>query len=364
MVGGDLMDKDQLKENRLNNDMEYIISQIVEKMEKPPTAIYLCGGYGRGEGAWIFNPDGSVSPYNDYDFSVITDYPLAPKEYTDLRKELAAKIGISWIDIDFYPLKSLKKMSATIKNVDLLYASKFLYGEDILKTLAPICSQNIGVYDVLKLYRTRIWTFLGSWDGSFHSLQADESCFFKNQMAKAVLAACDMILISEKAYTPRYYDRVERACEVMSYNERFCVRARWALHEKLNPSMGELSLEEMKELYFECKMIFDEGLRYALKENYKYFEDPEITKRYYFLHTSHLVHDVYNKLFRNSKQVEKSLDLFIIQNYVYRANCNGVIEEKYIIRATELLKKWDYIDKTNLSWDELHRIAADARNNA
>lgn len=357
----ELIDK---KEERLLHDMTYITKSINSKLKSLPTAIYLCGGYGRGEGAWIESEGGQFSPYNDYDLAVFTDNPLTSLEYSELRKEIANRIGISWIDIDFYSLSSIYSLATTIKNIDLLYASRLIFGEDILSSASPIDARKIGTYDVLKLYRTRIWTFLGSWDGAFRNLNIDESRFFKNQMAKAILAACDMILISNNQYTPRYSDRVELVNIIQKKDLYFCQMATWALHEKLKPSDDCLTEGEMRNLYFGCKKIFDSAFKMALNHKHTYFENPYNTKKYYVLHTTYLLHDMFNKIIRKSKQVEKSLDLFLIQNYVFRANQEGTVNSEYVKEAVRLLKKWNYAVNAEYSWDEIHLIVADARNNA
>ena len=63
----------------LDKHISIIVNNILNALEHKPESIYLVGGYGRGEGSWFVN-DGQLSPYNDYDLSVITDYPLSSKK--------------------------------------------------------------------------------------------------------------------------------------------------------------------------------------------------------------------------------------------------------------------------------------------
>lgn len=62
----------------------------------------------------------------------------------------------------------------------------------------------IGELDLDILYKTRMWTLLGSWSGPFRDIEGEDARFFRNQMAKCVLAACDMILIKNRAYSTSY----------------------------------------------------------------------------------------------------------------------------------------------------------------
>lgn len=164
-------------------------------------------GIGRDEGSWYMDNNGIVCPYNDYDVAVISEYDIEYEQLQDLRKELAKQINIHWVDIDFYSPKSLLSLKPTIHNVDLLEASKLIWGEDYICRVPKLDKRSIGEYDLDVLYRTRMWTLLGSWSGSFHDIQNDEARFFKNQMAKCVLAACDMILLKNHAYTTSYKDK-------------------------------------------------------------------------------------------------------------------------------------------------------------
>lgn len=348
---------------REQKDIHYLVTEMLQALKKEPYAIFLCGGYGRGEGAWIEDADGNPNPYNDYDFVVITDTPFAQDQYTQLRRELANHIGIEWIDIDCYTPQDLRKMKITIKNVDLVYASKLVYGDaKILSKIPKQEKEKIGEYDILKLYQTRIWTFLGAWQGDFHNLSRNDARFFKNQMAKATLAACDIYLITKKQYTPLYSERVERICNTFKDNITLCEQARWALSEKLRPSSDNMAKEEMENLYFRTKTVFCNAMAEAFSGKAKYFLYPNLTKRYYLLYTDHLLRDCYNRLFRHSAIITKALDVFLAQNYVFMANENTKINEAYLKEASVLLMKWGYIHEPEVNWNLMHNIVADARN--
>ena len=89
-------------QKRLKHDLKVIVDELLLSLPQYPIAIYLCGGYGRDEGAWFCDSKGNIHPYNDYDLSIITDYPLEYEKLQSLRRKLAEMLKIQWIDIDFY----------------------------------------------------------------------------------------------------------------------------------------------------------------------------------------------------------------------------------------------------------------------
>lgn len=347
----------------LKEKIAILIKGVLEKMPIPPQAIYLVGGYGRGEGAW-FEDDKGIHPYNDFDLAVIIDKPLSHKDTELLRKELAKAVDIKWVDIDYYSLDSLRRMNPTIHNVDLFEGSSLIYGEDVIKNNnLHLDSREIGKEDLITLYWTRMWTFLGSWEGPFHKLDAKEALFFKNQMAKAILAACDMRLVKQHLYTTSYRERVNRVLNEFTLNKEFCKLTEWAVEEKMRPSSTKLEKEEMKSLYFRVKREFISAFEYAFGKNSGLFLCPYRTKGYYLLHTrSYLIH-LYAILRYHNSNVVRRLDVFYAMNYVFHANKDDVIDSHMLKKASRLLMKHGFIKEPNSSWDEMRMLVANARNN-
>lgn len=343
-----------------NRDIKIIVDGIISNMSSKPFAIYLCGGQGRDEGSWIEGDNGEILPYNDYDVAVIADTGIEYQKLQILRKQLAKTIGIRWVDIDFYTINQIKKFTPTIHNIDLMDASTLIFGENVLKEFSRLDYGKIGKTDLDKLYKTRIWTLLGSWDGEFHNLKGEKSRFFKNQMAKCVLAACDMILIAHHDYTTSYCKRVEKA---VSYNEdsNFVKWAKWAISEKLRPSSNELSIKEMKEMYSDIKKIFLSSFADAMGKKSSYYLNPSKTKYLYLLNPYHYLLKVYLRLKTNSSRYEKGIDVFIAQNYVLHAYSDIGFNQSYLHKATVLLEKWGYGHYEK--WKDLHNVVANARNN-
>jgi hypothetical protein len=351
--------------NRLQKDMDLVISNLLEVLQEKPEAILLCGGYGRNEGAWIEDEKGLPAPYNDYDFAVISNSSLSTEEYNKLRIKLAKLIGIRWIDIDFYkPSFFQKQIKPTIKSFDLLYASKVVYGDTSkifkIKNIKP---EKISKGDIINLYITRIWTFLGSWSGPFHDLEIDEARFFKNQMAKAILAACDMLLISKKLYTGLYSKRVEIISNKFSDNVDLCQLANWALNEKLRPSNDKLFKEEMKMIYKQVKNLFNNSFEKSLPRENKFFLIPSLTRVYFQKRPSYWLHVCNDRLVRHQDYTIKHTEIFSAQNYIFHANSGEGFNYKYLEKCSNILYKWGYLIEKTYDYDILREKAAWARNN-
>lgn len=357
MISKEIIDRE------LKIKTEILSKRIIENMRETPLAIYLVGGYGRGEGAWYEDEEG-LHPYNDFDLAVITDTPLSHEKTETLRKELAKEVGIKWVDIDYYSVGKLFSLTPTIHNVDLLEGCSLIYGEDVIKTYnIRIDKKKIGKEDIIKLYRTRMWTFLGSWDGAFRNLNVEESRFFRNQMAKAVLAANDMRLVNLKEYTTSYRERAKIIMNEFKDDASIYELTEWAIKEKLRPSSTEITKNGMERLYFCVKDDFLKAFQTSMGDDADYFLDPTKTQRYYLFHTRIYLSHFYQLLKHRRSVVKRSMDIFYAMNYVFHANQYGKINEGMIKKASNLLMKHGYIHQPDYNWDELRLLTANARNN-
>lgn len=347
----------------LNVKIDILVKGIVDAMPEPPQAIYLVGGYGRGEGAW-YEDEAGMHPYNDFDLAVITDNPLGHDETEALRKQLARAVDIKWVDIDYYSLNTLASLTPTIHNVDLLAGGALIYGQDVIKQNGLFLNpQEIGKQDLIILYWTRMWTFLGSWEGAFHQLEVEEARFFRNQMAKAVLAACDMRLVKLHQYTTSYQERAKKVIEEFKGDVNLCELVEWAIEEKMRPSRSEMMQKTMESLYFRVKEIFIDSFACAFGEDADFFLNPDKTKLYYLRRTKVYFRHIYYLIRYHKSKVSRGQDVFYAMNYVFHANERGSINAFYIKKASDLLMKHKFINNPNNSWDELRILTANARNN-
>lgn len=355
---------EESKNIRFKQDCQTLVDGILDALEEAPEAILLCGGYGRGEGAWFEDEAGNPSPYNDYDLAVITEKPFSRDKYSKLRKRLANEIGINWVDIDCYTKAQLSRMTSTIHNVDLFEASTVLWGNKDWKLgfKQPVASK-IGKEDIIRLYTTRMWTFLGSLDKDTDKLDVASSRFFCNQMAKAVLAGCDMRLVANKRYTTSYRERVAIVTQDYINNPEYRKLCEWAISEKLHPSSKVLIAEEVYTLYSNTYSFFMDSMRYSMGKDAESYLNPDKTKKYQILHTNYPLILIYGYL-RGNKKIKKANDIFLAQNYVLRAySPTGSHNAAYLRKASDILKRYHYIETPETDWRMLCLLTSSARNN-
>ena len=218
-----------------------------------PISIVLYGGYSRGEGGVI----NSCNPYNDFDILLIVTKRIKNSQLVKIEKELKKKINIKWIDFTQKTIKEISRPGNTVFYYDLKNYGKVLYGiKDVLNYIPEIKNYKIDKIEIDKLFSTRIWTFLGCFpEKSFITINGEESRFFKNQMSKAILSLVDVILIDKRIYTTLYSDKIPF---IKKHYKDLYELSKWAYKEKLNPSSGKMSGEEVRVFYLKVVNIYFE----------------------------------------------------------------------------------------------------------
>lgn len=244
---------------RLQRDIEIIIAQVLQEW-KTCDAIILTGGYGRGEGSWFLDANSVWQPYNDYDLVIVTADGISDQNRLWHENNLASLLQIRFIDILQISKSELQKLPNNIKNYDLKYASKVIYGcPSILDNIPSFDASNFSLRDVETLYFTRLFTLFGSFSSSAmtEGVDVENSRFFRNQMAKAILAVVDALLVETGAYHWSYTKRVHTVQKIDHLNcEPIFSLATWALSEKLNPKARRMSGMEVKNLYSSVHTVF------------------------------------------------------------------------------------------------------------
>ena len=283
-----------------------IIKDILLSSISGVEAIILYGGYGRGEGCWVKTND-SYNPYNDYDILIIlSDGVSKPKNISTIKNTLLNKINIKWIDISLIHLKSLlNNRKKTIFWYDLINGSKVIFGDsNILQKIPIFTSSDIVINEGKLLFFTRLWPFIGGLNG-FKDLNETEALFFRYQMAKAILASVDMILLMEGLYVSSYVERCNNAIKICKkdrpYDEELI---NWAINQKLSPSNEIMNIKDAVKLQNRVAEIY---ANYSLK----------------------LLSQVYNKNFSSIIQFKKFYS-------------NSIIEKAKIFAGFILRKKTDY----------------------
>jgi len=264
----------QLEKNQniLNRDLE-IIKDIIKSLNTEIISTILCGGYGRGEGGWFTDESGEIRPYNDYDIVLVLKDKVPWETVNTLRKIIAQRIRIHWIDIVQMTRQELRRCRLSVFNYDLKYASKVIDGDESIRNDIPdMDAAELGLVEAETLFFTRLWTLLGSLDkyGFKVEREGEESRFFRSQMAKAVLAVTDVLLLMKNAYHPSYVERNKQLQRLYSGKRNFHRLNKWALDEKLAPKAPFMSTEEVEELYSKVHMYFFNEMYKALTKYYSY----------------------------------------------------------------------------------------------
>ena len=306
----------------LSQDIELIKSFSIKYLDPENIiSIYLYGGYGRDEGSWVIEEvDGQrkVRPYNDYDIAIIVKKRFSLSKMRYLEDKLKENLDVQWVDICQYSKLQLKFFKVSIKNYDFKYASKWIYGrKDMLRYIPNMDVKSITLKDIETLYITRIWTLVGSFSKKgLVKMKYDEEMFFRNQMAKCILAIVDCVLVTNKEYDSSYKKRVEKLSNFSSDNELIDL-AEWALAEKLFPRVKGMNNEEIKNLYMSVHRLFFKYIYSSLSIYYKSKVDkPEDIYKYIMYNPVGLLKEKVKKYLFNDKRNELNKHLIILQGHI------------------------------------------------
>lgn len=228
---------------KVAKDLERIVSSITKAFEGI-SSIFLVGGFGRGEGGVLTNPENAllIQPVNDYDLEIISKARLDKKSLHEMEKKLASDIGISYVHIENHLESFLKKAKPTVYFYDLKYAGRLLYGNSaILDELRLFKPGDINPIEGLYLLITRISSILLAWEAlcSDKSPSPQERFFASNQLSKAILACLDAHLIKTKKYNHLYARRRNMIDDIAPEDEEFIRAAKWAVDFKLKPKSDD-----------------------------------------------------------------------------------------------------------------------------
>lgn len=166
-------------------------------------ALYLGGGYGRGEGGAFFAKDGSALPYNDLDFFAYPAPDAPQSQWAEVNqwietkmKLLAEKLGI---EADCTPLRNfgeVRRISQRLMFQELLRGHVLIYsknGYDPLAALAPLPAYQLPLSEAQRLLLNRGY-------GLLLARAPGETGFRLRNLAKAALGAADALLLAKGLY--------------------------------------------------------------------------------------------------------------------------------------------------------------------
>lgn len=202
------LDGDALLERHLSNvcaDVLRGIQKIVPRQQLQ--ALFLGGGYGRGEGGVLRTPEGDL-PYNDLEFYVCLSGNrwLNRRRYDPLLHELAATLTpTALVEVEFHII-SLTQLRRSVPNMfyyDLVSGHQQLWGH---ANLATECPQHTDAHRLPMAEATRLLMNRGT--GLLlararlagEKFDADDCDFVARNIAKAQLALGDAVLTSLGEY--------------------------------------------------------------------------------------------------------------------------------------------------------------------
>jgi predicted nucleotidyltransferase len=263
--------------------METLISQtykhhcdlIVEsclKRMRAPLNIVMYGSYGRDEGGWWRSPDGLWCPYNDYDILIISDEKITVSKLREIEDDLLSRIPIRWVDISVATTAQLSGRKSSIATYDLATASTAIYGGgDYLEIIPRFSAASIPLREALTLYLTRLYALLTAQNIIMRNqkMSREGAMFFKNQLAKVVLAVVDGVLLLDSKYHFSYVERQKRFALLPSSSKMDVDLSEWALAQKLRPSKTDSCVKNEIVLLKEVKAFFNTRMFHIMGNLYQ-----------------------------------------------------------------------------------------------
>jgi len=285
-----------------------------------PRSIVLGGGFGRGEASFI-RKDGQLMFLSDCELILVANKYISRRAIKNLSKSLSQKAGLELVIhhslvLSIYSLLPIPRLvsnriwKCSIKNYDLKYGSKVIFGNDVLGNIPDFEPQDIPLWEGIRLIFNRMAESLRF--SPTDQQDPHESIYWIN---KVILACQDALLLSIKQYHHSYKARNLMFQELLPLHfselvekvPKFQPLASRATEYKLRPKQ-EAYLENPSELWFDTIEICDEVFRYIINRDTnitfgsyiefqeKYLKHPNIRKDYYLGVTPAICQNAINTL--------------------------------------------------------------------
>jgi len=209
-------------DKKIRKDMDIIVFEV-KKRDPQVISIILTGGFSRGEGP-VKIDNGEIYPYNDYDLQIVSKIKLSKWEADKLSNQISKKLGYKGI-INFYPFRKeeqqiknnfyvdlkwdtkddLKKLLPRIRNYELKYHSKVIYGRDVRKFIPKSSLTKMPRSEGAKLLLDRMSQMIEYYSSEGHYEQECLSYFIQ----QAYVAACTSLLLLSGKYQIGYKTSME-----------------------------------------------------------------------------------------------------------------------------------------------------------
>lgn len=275
------VDKIQEVDKKILSDL-MAIKRLLLKNVTNVRYLILVGGFGRGEGAVLFE-NGVPAPINDYDVVVISENGPDRSRLKELSKEIAKKIGVRLVDL--IPIKNadVSSLPYTMFNYDMKYGGYIFFGDgNILGKMPDYDPSKMPLVEGKVLLFKRMICLLESYSEEFRKREPseDEKFFLANQSSKMVVACCDSLLLLKGLYHHSYIERCKRFSEVFKERKKLVGLVQGATDFKLRPK-SEINFDTIK-YWFDARELFIDTLSEFLEFFYvRKFDDFEMFYKFY-----------------------------------------------------------------------------------
>ena len=285
-----------------------IIKVISERKYKLPETIIIYGSFSRYEGNW----DMDDNIINDIDL-IFIDKKSYGKFIHHIKIDLKNKLGCKFVDITLFTKKQFKKLKKSIFSYDLYQHGKVLHGDLNLEEL-QFSKELIPLKDVEILFRTRLWTFIGSYPRKgLVGLSVLDREVFNYQLCKAIFACIDCLSVLKKEYNSSYKDKIiwaKNQQELLTYLDLIHFAEDLKLNGNLSNNSAPISLIQRVAKMFEENVSW--GLKLFFNSKKKLIDI--VTKQYDSSLRACLMKNLY---FLKKRDGYKIFNLIVIQYLIF-----------------------------------------------
>ena len=357
------VDKDESIDKQIRQDLDRVTESIHNAVSPENfEALFLVGGFGRGEGGVIIR-EGRYRPANDYDLELVTSSPVDPAFLSELGKQLASELKIPWVHIENHTSSQLSRMKFTMYHYDLKYASYCLRGEkDVIAKIPEMKPEDMPWREAENLLFTRLWGFIGAFDLSMlnRSLSEEEEFLLINQLSKSLIAVQDSVLILRGDYDASYLTRFEKF-ERIADSPKIIELCRWANDVKLAPSRAEKP--ELMKLFFRVKEIYLEAMLDMYSNVYRRkFSGWADYEKIHFTNSYTLLKRMYFFLWKRNSWFIRFLNYNLGVIYLLDALQRNEIQTESLERAAFYLSRsGEKVEMNQPGWEDLQKVALELR---
>ena len=202
----------------LDRRIEADLGQIAAAVEPYSIAGILIGGYGRGEGTPFIGPDGTQTPFNDYDLIVVVEHvdDQVRQQFRTQERELTEKLGIH-VDLCPYALDRIPSCEFSLLNYEMKYGHRVVWGDEhILDSLPAYPHDAIPRAEGMRLLlnRGKLLLDLRLRLAVPDPMSDEERIRFFKFIQKAWLALGDCSLLAEGKYDLSYAVKGDRIGQI------------------------------------------------------------------------------------------------------------------------------------------------------